>query len=62
MLLDIRNGDSMSETARSVVTTGRAAAKSAGNRWRRLDRDWQSVVLGFAILSMVVFFEIRIPW
>ena len=32
------------------------------DRWRSLERDWQSVVIGAAIAALIAVFGIRIPW
>jgi hypothetical protein len=31
-------------------------------RWRALERDWQSVAVGTAIVGAIAAFEIPIPW
>jgi hypothetical protein len=31
------------------------------DRWRRLDADWQAVVIGAAVVSAVAL-GVRIPW
>ncbi|GEM_PF-3346948 len=36
--------------------------ESVRTRWRALERDWQSVVIGSVIVVLVVLFEIPIPW
>ena len=32
------------------------------DRWRRLERDWQSVFVGGTIVGLVALFELPIPW
>ncbi|WP_455447936.1 hypothetical protein [Natrinema thermotolerans] len=32
------------------------------DRWTVLERDWQSVLIGTAIVALVVLFELQIPW
>ncbi|EMA41833.1 hypothetical protein [Halobiforma nitratireducens] len=32
------------------------------SRWRALERDWQSVAVGAAIVVATVALEIRVPW
>ncbi|WP_255170922.1 hypothetical protein [Natrononativus amylolyticus] len=40
---------------RPVVSDVRAA-------WTRLERDWQSVVVGAAIVALTAAFGVQIPW
>ena len=35
---------------------------TVGERWRELERDWQSVVIGVVIVALIFVFELRIPW
>ncbi|MFP8952914.1 hypothetical protein ACLI4Z_08080 [Natrialbaceae archaeon A-arb3/5] len=40
----------------------RPAAGTVTDRWRALERDWQSVFVGAAIVALVGAFELPIPW
>lgn len=30
--------------------------------WRHLERDWQSVAIGVAIVALIVLLEVPVPW
>lgn len=38
------------------------ATGTATDRWRDLERDWQSVLVGAAIVALVSLLELQIPW
>jgi hypothetical protein len=52
----------MSETVRTTATAGRAVANAVRTAWYHLETGWQSVLLGFVVVSMVTLLEVRIPW
>ncbi|ELY53406.1 hypothetical protein [Natronolimnohabitans innermongolicus] len=40
----------------------RSPVAGVTDRWRGLERDWQSVVVGATIVALVGTLEIPIPW
>lgn len=38
------------------------AVAAVRGRWTELERDWQSVAAGFAVVAVVVLLDVRIPW
>jgi hypothetical protein len=57
---DITDGESESE--RMPTDRLKAVFDDVRGRWRALERDWQSVAVGTAIVGAIAAFEIPIPW
>lgn len=35
---------------------------AASSRWINLERDWQSVTIGAAVVVLIVAFGVQVPW
>lgn len=51
----------MTADERSVPAIGRSAGAAAVRHWMRLDADWKSVLVGLAVFTSIVYWNVPVP-